>query len=97
MTPSRVSVVGRFEEGKNYKIRLQGIKDEYGRMANISMDFTPISEPFLSLGLPARRTMFRAGESIDAKIYSVKTPVDKYTLKLCRISMEGYARAERMI
>ena len=66
-------------------------------MANVSMDFTPVSEPFLSLGLPSRRTMFRAGEDIGAKLYSIKTPKDVYTMKLCRVSMEGYARAERMI
>jgi alpha-2-macroglobulin len=41
--------------------------------------------------------MFRAGEDIAAKIYAMKTPKDTYSLKLCRISMEGYARAERMI
>ena len=63
----------------------------------MQMEFVPKSEPFLSLGLPNRRTMFRSGEPIQAKIYAMKTPKNSYTMKLCRISMEGYARAERMI
>lgn len=52
------------------------------------MVFTPVSEPFLSMGLPGRRTIFRAGEDIEAKLYALKTPNDIYTLKLCRISLE---------
>lgn len=32
--------------------------------------------------------MFRADEPINAKLYSLKTPKDTYSLKLCRISLE---------
>ncbi len=97
MTPSRASIVGNFAEWVEYTIRLRGITDEYGRTSDMKMVFTPVSEPFLSMGLPGRRTIFRAGEDIEAKLYALKTPNDIYTLKLCRISLEWYARAERMI
>lgn len=97
MTPSRVSILAHFDEWVEYTIRLRDIRDEYGRKKDTKILFTPISEPFLSLGLPARRTMFRYGEDIEAKLYALKTPKDAYTLKLCRISLEWYARTEKMI
>ena len=30
-------------------------------------------------------------------MYALKTPRKEYSLKLCQVSLEGYARAERMI
>ncbi len=64
------------------------MSDEYARVADVSIDFTPISEPFLSIGLPSRRTMFYSGEDIVAKLFSIKPPQDTYSMKLCRINME---------
>lgn len=52
------------------------------------MEFTPVRTPFLSLGVSGRRTMFRAGEPIDVKMYALKTPKQEYPLSLCQISLE---------
>jgi hypothetical protein len=41
--------------------------------------------------------MFTAGQPISAKIYSLSSPKDTYTLKLCQIGLEDYARMERVI
>lgn len=97
LSPDRVTILANFHEGTEYAMRLHDVMDEYGRKSDTKFVWTPVSEPFLSLGLSGRRTMFRSGEDIPAKMYAMKTPKDTYSLKLCRISMEGYARAERMI
>ncbi len=97
LSPDRVTILANFHEGTEYTMRLHDVMDEYGRKSDAKFVWTPVSEPFLSLGLSGRRTMFRSGEDIPAKMYAMKTPKDTYSLKLCRISMEGYARAERMI
>jgi hypothetical protein len=88
LSPDRVTILGAFQEGTEYTIRLHDVMDIYGRESDTKLLFTPVSEPFLSLGLMGRRTMFRAGEDIGAKMYAMKTPKNSYTMKLCRISME---------
>lgn len=97
LSPDRVTILADFHESTEYTIKLRDVMDEYGRKSDTKFVFTPRAEPFLSLGLTGRRTIFRSGEDIRAKLYAMKTPKDTYSLKLCRISMEGYARAERMI
>lgn len=97
LTPDRASIIGAFQEWQKYMIRLNDVPDIYGRKVKLEMDFTPIRKPFLSLGLEQRRTIFRVGEDIHAKLYALKTPKNEYTLKLCRISLEWYAKVERMI
>ena len=87
-SPDRATIMGNFHEGTAYTLRLRDLTDEYGRSTATKFDFTPVSEPFLSLGLQARRTIFRVGEDIQAKLYAMKTPKQSYTIKLCRISME---------
>lgn len=88
LTPDKITLLGRFEEGIEYTLRLRNITDIYGNQISPKFVFTPISEPFLSIGLPSRRMMFVAGEDISAKMYALKTPQDTYTMKLCRISLE---------
>lgn len=97
LTPDRASIVGSFQEGKKYTIKLRWITDIYGRTLDTEMEFIPVKKPFLSLGLTGRKTIFRYTDAITAKMYSLKTPKNEYNLSLCQISLEWYARAERMI
>jgi uncharacterized protein YfaS (alpha-2-macroglobulin family) len=97
LTPDRVSIVAPFQEWKKYVISIKSLSDIYGRTVDSKLEFTPIRTPFLSLGLSGRRTMFRLGEPIGAKMYTLKTPKQEYPLTLCQISLEWYARTERMI
>lgn len=97
LTPDRATILGNFQEWVEYTLSLRDVSDIYGRSSSTEMRFTPQAEPFLSLGLAKRRTMFRVDERVDAKLYSLKTPKDTYTLKLCNITLESYARVERMI
>jgi uncharacterized protein YfaS (alpha-2-macroglobulin family) len=97
LSPNRASILLPLEEGKNYKISLDKISDIYGRVADTAMSITPKKEPFLSLYLKNRSTIFRPNESIDTKMYFMKPKKTEYELKLCRVSLEGYSRFERVI
>lgn len=96
-TPDRVSIIGDFQEWQSYNITIREVPDIYGRKITTNMNFLPVQKPFLSIWLESRRTIFRSGEPIQAKLYSLKTPKNTYTLKLCQISLEWYARAERIV
>lgn len=97
LSPSRATIIGDFAEWQKYTITLRDISDVYGRKVSTNMSFTPIKKPFLSLWLENRRTIFKYGEPIHAKLYALKAPKNEYSVKLCRISLEWYAKAERMI
>jgi uncharacterized protein YfaS (alpha-2-macroglobulin family) len=97
LTPDHASIVANFEEGKRYSIRVKDIMDIYGRKTYWSTDFTPIRSPFLSVGIDKGKTIFRVGEAMPAKIYALDAPKSEYDLKLCRVSLDAYARLERMI
>ncbi len=97
LSPDRVNIIASFREGQEYTISLRDLPDTYGRTLTTKMKFTPVRTPFLSLWLSQRRTMFRLGEPIGAKMYALKTPKQEYPLSLCQISLEWYARVERMI
>lgn len=97
LSPSRASIIAPFKEWQKYTLSLNDITDIYGRTTSLSMDFVPVRTPFLSIGLTEGKTMFRFGDAIDAKLYALKTPRQEYPLMLCQVSLEWYARAERMI
>ncbi len=97
LSPDRASIVLPLDEWKKYSITLDKVSDIYGRHTSLNFSVTPKKEPFLSLWLKNRSTMFRLGESIDAKLYFLKPKKQAYTLKLCRISLEWYAKTERII
>jgi uncharacterized protein YfaS (alpha-2-macroglobulin family) len=81
----------------NYTIRINNISDIYGRKADWKYDFTPIRSPFLSLWIQGGKTIFRVWEPMPAKIYSLDPPKNEYELKLCRVSLDAYAKLERII
>jgi uncharacterized protein YfaS (alpha-2-macroglobulin family) len=97
LSPNRASILLPLEEWKTYKVSLDKISDIYGRTADTTMSITPKKEPFLSLYLKNRSTIFRPNESIDTKMYFMKPKKTEYELKLCRVSLEGYSRFERVI
>jgi uncharacterized protein YfaS (alpha-2-macroglobulin family) len=97
LSPWKATIVAPFKEWQKYNISLNGITDIYGRSTDLRMDFVPIRTPFLSIGLTQGKTMFRYGDSIDAKLFSLKTPRQEYPLMLCQISLEWYSKAERII
>ncbi len=97
LTPQKLSIVGDFKEKTSYRVSLDGIEDIYGRTASTQILFTPEKKPFLSLVLNEGKTMFPVDTPIQAKIYSLSTPQEAYTVKLCKIELEDYARMERVI
>ncbi len=96
LSPNRASIYGNFLEWKEYKIDLDSITDIYGRSASVHMVFTPKSIPSLSLRIAGNKTIVKYGDAIPTKLYRSQSPKNEYDVKLCQISLEGYARAERM-
>lgn len=96
LSPNKLEVFGNFREGVRYKIELDDIEDIFGRRASFTYDFLPEKKPFLSLVLDKRKKIFSLGEDITAKIYSLSSSKDTYTVKMCELSLEDYARVERI-
>jgi len=97
LTPDKVSIIGNFQEKVAYRISLDGVEDIYGRSAGTQLSFTPDKKPFLSLVVQDGKTVFPVGSPIAAKIFSLSTPKDHYSVKLCQIPLQDYARMERVI
>jgi hypothetical protein len=55
------------------------------------------SEPFLSLRLSEDKQIYTPDAQIGAKLYSLLPEKNTYTLKLCRLELDTYARVERML
>ncbi len=97
LTPDRANIIAPFQEWVEYTILLNNLTDIYWRKTDTKMNFVPIRTPFLSLWISQNRTMFRFGESIDTKMYALKTSKQEYSLSLCQISLEWYAQWERIV
>ncbi|MBP6981565.1 hypothetical protein KBB25_02220, partial [Candidatus Gracilibacteria bacterium] len=96
LSPDRAIITLPLEDGKKYSISLRDIQDIYGRKESAIHEITAKKEPFLSLRFDADRNIYQKGEKIPAKLYALATPKNTYTLKLCQIGLDSYARLERI-
>jgi hypothetical protein len=51
LTPTKMSLIGNFQEKTHYRISFDNVEDIYGRSASMKTDFTPEKKPFLSIAL----------------------------------------------
>jgi MG2 domain/Bacterial Alpha-2-macroglobulin MG10 domain/Alpha-2-macroglobulin family/A-macroglobulin TED domain/Alpha-2-macroglobulin bait region domain len=96
LSPNRAVVYARFLEWQDYHISLDHIEDIYGRTTSTSMDIIAKAIPSLSMRITGNKTILRYGDPIPARLYRSQWNKDTYDIKLCQISLEGYARVERM-
>ena len=96
LSPNSVIIYANLLEWKKYKIDLDNISDIYGRSSSIHMDITPKSVPSLAMRIMGNKTILRYGDPIPAKLYRSQSPKNEYDIKLCQITIDWYARVERM-
>ncbi len=96
LSPNRAIIYARFLEWKEYRVSLDNIEDIFGRSTSTSFNITAKAIPSLSLKIIGNKTILRYGDPIPAKLYRSQGVKDEYEVKLCQISLEGYARIERM-
>lgn len=97
LTPERAILTLPLKEGEKYTFALQELTDIYGRKQSFEYSTTLKSEPFLSLKLSEHKQIYTPSETIQAKLYTLLPPKNTYSLKLCRVDLEVYARLERML
>jgi hypothetical protein len=97
LTPDRAILTLPLKEGEKYSFTIKDIEDIYGRKASLEYSTTLKSEPFLSLKLSQNKQIYTKNEPIAAKLYTLLPAKKSYTLKLCRLNLEGYARVERTL
>ncbi|MBX9809011.1 hypothetical protein K2X92_01310, partial [Candidatus Gracilibacteria bacterium] len=96
LNPNKAVVYANFVEGKKYNINLSDILDIYGQKVSVDMAIEAESIPSLAIKIAGNKTIVKYGDPIQGKIYRTKSPKNEYEVKLCQISLEGYARIERM-
>lgn len=96
-TPDRAILTLPLKEWEKYTIWLKDIRDIYGRSASIEYQTTLQAKPFLSLRLGENKQIYTPNEQIPAKLYSLLPARNSYTLKLCRLELDTYARVERIL
>lgn len=96
LSPNKAVVYASLIEWKKYTINLDNIKDIYGRETSTRFEIVPESKPSLSLKIGGNKTIIKYGDSIPSKLYYIKPNKKEYEIKLCQISLDGYARVERM-
>ncbi len=60
------------------------------------MDVTARATRSLSLKVVGNKTIFKYGEPIPTKLYRSQAYKNEYEIKLCQITINAYARIERM-
>lgn len=96
LSPNKATMYLELKEWQLYTVKLQNLKDIYGRTTNTKLNVTPQSIPYLSLRLDKNKTIWRTNEPIKANIFHVKTKKQEYEVKLCKMNLEWYARMERI-
>lgn len=96
LSPNKAVVYASLQEWKKYTIDLSTIKDIYGRDTTTKFEIIPENKPSLALKIVGNKTIVRYGDTIPGKIYFIKPDKKEYEIKLCQISLDGYARVERM-
>ena len=97
LTPDRAIITLPLVEGQAVKFSLDNIEDIYGRSTDTDFATVPKQEPFLSLKLASDRLYYRSDEPIGVKLYALKSPKTTYSMKICQLPLETYARAERLL
>lgn len=97
MTPERAILTLPLLEGQKTSFSFENLTDIYGRTSDYQYTVEPKQEPFVDLRLADNRQYYRPDESIKAKLYALKAPKRSYSIKLCHLSLETYARAERIL
>lgn len=72
------------------------VEDIYGRKTGSKFEITPESKPSLSLKIGGNKTIIPYWDAVPWKIYFIKPAKKEFEVKLCEISLDGYARVERM-
>jgi hypothetical protein len=96
LSPNKAIIYANLFEWKKYTIDLDQISDIYGRSASVHFDIVPKSIPSLAMRIIGNKTIIKYGDPIPAKLYRSQSPKNEYSIKLCQLSMEWYARVERM-
>lgn len=96
LNPNKAVVYANFVEGKKYNINLSNLQDIYGQKVSVDIDTEAKSTPSLAIKIAGNKTIIKYGDPIQGKIYRSQSPKNEYEAKLCQISLEGYARIERM-
>ena len=97
LTPDHAILTLPLIEGKETNFTIKDLPDIYGRMVNLRYSVTPKQEPFLSLKFGENRSYYEPGEAIPTKLYALKAPKNTYSVKLCHLPLEAYARMERVL
>lgn len=97
LTPDHAILTLPLAEGKEVTFSLKNLTDIYGRSIDLQYTITPKQEPFLSLKFPDNRTYYSPNEAIPTKLYALKAPKNVYSIKLCHLPLESYARMERIL
>jgi uncharacterized protein YfaS (alpha-2-macroglobulin family) len=96
LSPRKAIILANMTEWEEYHIDLDTITDIYGRQSKSGFTVTPVSTPSLSIYTKGNKTIVRAGDPIPMVLYFMKPEKPSYDTMLCRVSLEGYARVERM-
>lgn len=97
LSPDRAIITAPLEEGKHYTFSLNDLEDVYGRKLSVSHEITPKREPFLSLKLENGKNIFQKWATIPARLFSLEPKKKSYSLKLCQLKLDPYARMERLM
>lgn len=97
LTPDRAILTLPLKEGEETKISLSDIEDIYGRTVSTKYTITPEQSPFLSLKFKQDKSYYTPSEPLGVKLYALKAPKNTYSIKLCRLPLESYARMERYL
>jgi alpha-2-macroglobulin len=97
LTPSRAVLTLPLVVDTKYNVSVRSIRDIYGRSASETFEIMPKREPFLSLRLADKKQIYTTRDTIPAKLYTLSREKNTHTLSLCRVSLDEYARIERML
>jgi uncharacterized protein YfaS (alpha-2-macroglobulin family) len=96
LTPDRAVLTLPLEDAREYDVSIRDLEDVYGRTASMDTRVKPESGAFLSLKLRENKQIYTIQDTIEAKLYTLKSPKKTYSLKLCSVGLESYARLERL-
>jgi hypothetical protein len=96
LSPNKAVIYAPFIEGKKYNISLDDTLDIYGRTVSSDIEVIAKSTPSIAIRLANNKTIVKYGDAIPAKLYRSASTKNEYEIKLCQISLDAYARVERM-
>lgn len=91
----KISIIAPFQNGQKYRIHLTDFEDIYGRKISTHFQFEPKSDPYLQLKMDSQ--IFASGSEISAKIFATATPKNIYSLKICRLDVNGFSQISDVI